>query len=126
MEVNLKDICGQILALDRSIRFAGIGDKMGKLVAHQFREDITPILTFDELEGSVIRSVLRMKTREDYEAKLGRAIYTSTLYENVKRVSIPLQNIDYVLLMVSFERDVDHEKIILSKILPLMQKEHLA
>lgn len=122
---NLAAICSQILSLDNSIRFAGIADKMGKVVAHQFRQDVAPMLSFEEIEGSAIKSVLRMKTREDYEAKLGRAIYTFTLYEQVKRASIPLQDDKYVLLMVSFEKDADHEKIILSKIMPLMQKEAL-
>jgi hypothetical protein len=111
--------------LDKSIRFAGIADKMGKLVTHEFRKDVTPMLTFEELAGSAIKSVLRMKTREDYEGKLGRAIYTSTLYEKVKRASIPLQDEEYVILFVSFEKDADHERIILSRILPLMQKEEL-
>lgn len=125
MVIDLEDMCGQILLLDKSVRFAGIANKMGKVVAHKFREDVTPILTLEELQGSAIKSVLRMKTREDYEAKLGRAIYTFTLYEKVKRASIPLQNDDYVLLIVSFEKDADHETIILSKILPVLQREGL-
>jgi len=118
--VYLKDVCNRILALDNSIRFAGIADKMGKVVVHEFRKDVTPMLKFEELEGSAIKSVLRMKTREDYEAKLGRAIYTFTLYEKVKRASIPLENEEYVLSIVSFEKDAHHERIILSKILPIM------
>jgi len=122
---NLNEICSRILMLDKSIRFAGIANKMGKVVAHQFRQDATPMLTFDELEGSAIKSVLRMKTREDYEAKLGRTIYTFTLYEKVKRASIPLYGDNYVLLIVSFEKDADHENIILSRILPLVRKEGL-
>jgi hypothetical protein len=125
MVVNLKKICNEILSLDKSIRFAGIANSMGKVVAHQFREDVTPMLTFEELEGSAIKSVLRMKTREDYEAKFGRAVYTFTLYDKVKRASIPLQHEDYVLLIVSFEKDASHETIILSKILPVMQNEGL-
>ena len=125
MVTDLKGLCGQILLLDRSVRFAGIANKMGKVVAHQFRKDVTPILAFDELEGSAIKSVLRMKTREDYEAKLGKAVYTFTLYEKVKRASIPLHNDNYVLLIVSFEKNAEHEKIILSGILPLVQKEGL-
>jgi hypothetical protein len=126
MGINLKDICDQILSLDGSIRFAGIANKMGKVIAHKFRSDAAPMLSFEELEGSVIKSVLRMKTREDYETKLGRAVYTFTLYEKVKRASIPLQDDNYVLLIVSFEKDADHESIILSKILPALKQEGLA
>lgn len=122
---DLKEICGQILSMDNAIRFAGIANSMGKVVAHQFQEGVAPVLTFNELEGSAIKSVLRMKTREDHETKLGKAIYTFTLYEKLKRASIPLEHRDYALLMVSFDKKADHEDIILNKILPVMQKQGL-
>ena len=114
-----------MLLLDDSIRFAGIADKMGKVVAQQFRKGVTLMLSKEELDDSAIKSVLRMKTREDQESRLGRTVYTFTLYEKVKRASIPLQNDEYVLFLVSFEKDADHEKIILSKILPLIKKHGL-
>lgn len=125
MSINLKEVCSGILALDKSIRFAGIADKMGKVVAHEFRKDVDPMLSLKELEGSAIKSVLRMMTREDYEGKLGKAVYAFTLYEKVKRASVPLQHSEYALLIISFEKDAEHEKIILSKILPLLRREKL-
>lgn len=125
MDSNILDICKQILALDDSIRFSGIANRMGKMVASVFREGVTPLLTDEEVEGSAITSVLRMKTREDYEKKLGKPIYTFTLYEKVKRASIPLNHGDYVLLFVSFDRNALHEDIIIGKILPLLKKNNL-
>lgn len=120
-----KDICKQILALDSAIRFSGIANNMGKIVASAFQEGVEPLLTDEEVEGSAIKSVLRMKTREDYEEKLGKAVYTFTLYEKVKRASIPLTHEDYVLLFVSFDTNASHEEIILGKILPLLKKNKL-
>ena len=125
MSSDLKAICGQILSLDNSVRFAGIVNKMGKVVAHQFRDKVSPMLSFEELEASAMGSVLRMKTREDSESKLGKAVYTFTLYEKVKRASIPVQMNDCVLVIVSFENEAEHEKIILKKILPLLSREGL-
>src|SRR5689334_14100293 len=90
MRDNAKQLCDEILKLDQTIRFAGIANKMGKLISAKFREGLEPLLTEQELEGSIIKAVLRMKTREDYESKLGNTIYTFTLYEKVKRASIPL------------------------------------
>lgn len=66
-----------------------------------------------------------MKTREDYEQKLGKTIYTFALYEKVKRASIALNKGDYSLLMVSFEVAADHESIILHKILPRLKEYNL-
>ena len=120
---NEERICNEILELDRSIRLVGIANKMGKLVAAKFNRGVKALLTREEIEGNIIKAVLRMKTREDYEDKLGRTIYAFALYERVKRASIALNKADYSLLMVSFEVAAEHEPIILEKILP-RKKEH--
>jgi hypothetical protein len=121
---NEEKICNEILELDSSIRFAGIANKMGKLVAAKFNRGVKVLLTREEIESNIIKAVLRMKTREDYEQKLGKTIYTFALYEKVKRASIAL-NGDYSLLMVSFEVAADHESIILHKILPKIKQHDL-
>lgn len=122
---NEENICNEILELDSSIRFAAIANKMGKLVAAKFNPGVKVLLTKDEIEANIIKAVLRMKTREDYEEKLGRTVYTFALYEKVKRASIALNKGDYSLLMVSFEVAADHESIILHKILPRIKEHNL-
>lgn len=122
---NEEIICDEILELDRSIRFVGIANKMGKLVAAKFNGGVKALLSREEIEANIIKAVLRMKTREDYEDKLGRAIYTFALYERVKRASIALNKGDYSLLMVSFEVAAEHEPIILKKILPRIKEHNL-
>jgi hypothetical protein len=122
---NEEKICEEILELDSSIRFAAIANKMGKLVAAKFSPRVQVLLTTDEIEANIIKAVLRMKTREDYEEKLGRTIYTFALYEKVKRASIALNKGDHSLLMISFEVAADHEPIILHKILPRIKEHNL-
>lgn len=122
---NEEKICDEILELDSSIRFAAIANKMGKLVAAKSNPRVQVLLTNDEIESNIIKAVLRMKTREDYEEKLGRTVYTFALYEKVKRASIALNKGDHSLLMVSFEVAADHESIILHKILPRIKERNL-
>jgi hypothetical protein len=122
---NKEKICDEILELDSSIRFAGIANNMGRLVAAKFNRKVNVLLTREEIEANIIKAVLRMKTREDYEQKLGKTIYTFALYEKVKRASIALNKGDYSLLMVSFEVTADHESIILHKILPRIKQHNL-
>ena len=118
-------ICGEIVELDGSIRFAGIANNMGKLLAAKFRPGLQALLTKEEIEDNIIKAVLRMKTREDYEQKLGKTIYTFALYDKVKRASIALYEENYSLLMVSFDVAADHESIILHKILPRLKDYNL-
>jgi hypothetical protein len=118
-------ICDEIVELDGSIRFAGIANNMGKVVAAKFKRGVQALLTEEEIEDNIIKAVLRMKTREDYEQKLGKTIYTFALYDKVKRASIALDQGNYSLLMVSFDVAADHESIILHKILPRLRQLNL-
>ena len=95
---DLQGLCNDILESDRSIRFVGISDKMGKQIASSYRAELVPLLTPMEIEMSAIESVLRMKTRKDFESKLGKPIYTFTLYQKIKRVTITLENKDILSL----------------------------
>jgi hypothetical protein len=118
-------LCGEILELDANIRFAGIANNMGKLLAAKFKPGVQALLTKEEIEDNIIKAVLRMKTRGDYEQKLGKTIYTFALYDKVKRASIGLDRGHYSLLMVSFDVAADHESIILQKILPRLKDHNL-
>ncbi|MGC2428949.1 MAG: hypothetical protein WA421_18085 [Nitrososphaeraceae archaeon] len=125
LSVNLKEeFCKQILQLDNSIRFAGIANMKGKLVAEAYREGLVPLLTKQETELSALQAIVKMATRESLEEKkLGKTIYASALYDKIKRATIPLRGeiiCDYILL-VSFDLEAEHESIILNKILPLVK-----
>jgi len=133
--LKLYDICMQILEIDKSIRFAGFANSMGTIIAAEHREALSvekkkeqSLLTKDELELSAIESVLRMVTRKDMISKLGKPIYSFTLYEKVKRATILLENSNYSncppILMVSFDNNNEtgtyQESIILNGVLPLV------
>jgi hypothetical protein len=122
---NAKEICNQVLQLDKSIRFAGIANNMGTLIAYKLREGLVPLLNEGEIQNSIMKTVLRMKTREDYESKLGHVIYTFALYKTVKRATIPLDHPDLAVLMVSFDMAADQDSIIMDKILPVLKEGKL-
>lgn len=135
-KLRLYDICNRILEIDKSIRFVGFANSMGTIIAARHREALISaekekeesLLTKDELELSAIESVLRMVTRKDMMSKLGKPLYSFTLYEKVKRVTILLENSKNSdsphILMVSFGNNNEagpyQESIILNDILPLV------
>jgi|SRR6266568_2358580 hypothetical protein len=131
----LHDICNHILEIDNSIRFAGFANNMGTVIAAQQREALMSVekekerslLTKDDLGLSAIESVLRMVTRKDMMPKLGKPIYSFTLYEKVRRATILLENSNNSdcppILMVSFDNNGEgtfQESIILNGIIPLV------
>ncbi len=124
-EEGLRRLCNQILESDSSVRFVGIPNKMGKQIVSSHRHDLALLLTPQEIEMFAIESVLRMNTRKDFESKLGKPIYSFTLYEKVKRATITLKSKEYPIVMVSFDIQADHDYIIMDKILPIIRKEGL-
>ena len=122
-ESKLHHICEQILALDSSVRFAGFINNMGLIIAYRYRDGLNPLLKTKECEISFIDTVLRMRIRKDMEPRLGKVIYSLTLYEKVKRATILPNNEGDPILIVSFDNNnnrIDHESLILLEILPLL------
>ena len=124
-EKRLHSLCSRILESDSLIRFVGISNKMGNQIISRYRSGLTPLLTPSETEMYAMESVLRMNTRKDYESKLGKPIYSFTIYKKLKRVTITLNNEEYPILMTSFDLEADHDNIITTRILPMVNAEGL-
>ena len=124
-EQRLDSLCSRIIESDNTIRFVGISNKMGNLVTSRYRKGLIPLLTPEETEKLALESVLRMNTRKDFESKLGKPIYSLTIYQKVKRATIALENMEYPILMTSFDMGADHQNIIVNKILALINEEGL-
>ena len=120
---ELDQLCKQIIRIDETIRFVGLADKYGKQVAINYREGLVPYLNQTESEIYSIDTVMRMNSRKEMESKLGKVIYSFTLYENLKRATIYTGNMDYPVLRVSFDTGSNHEDIILNKILPIVRSK---
>lgn len=118
-------VCDRILELDNSIRFAGFVNNMGTIITYQYRDGLNPLLKTNESELSFIETVLRMRTRKDTEPRLGRVIYSLTVYEKVKRVTILPDSEEDPILMVSLDNNnhgagIDYEFLIRNGILSLL------
>lgn len=124
-ERRLDSLCSRILESDMTIRFVGISNKMGNQIISRYRSGLVPLLTPKEIEMYAMQSVLRMNTRKDYESKLGKPIYSFTLYQKIKRVTVTLENREYPILLASFDIEADHENVIVNKILPMVSEEGL-
>jgi hypothetical protein len=118
---ELIDLCRQILRSDDNIRFVGIADKYGKQIASNYRDGLVPYLNQTESEIYSMDAVMRMNSRKEMESRLGKVIYSFTLYEKLKRATVYSGNIDYPVLMTSFDIQSDHDSIILNKIIPIVR-----
>ena len=125
MSSLFEDVCQNILDLDETIRFAGIANMRRTIVSAKYRAGLVPLLTQEETVESIDHSVLRMSTRKIIESKLGKTIYSITLYEKVKRAVIPIGEEGDFILMVSFDNEADYDSIIRNKIMPLISHHQI-
>jgi hypothetical protein len=86
---DLNFFCDKVLQIASKIRFVGIANHLGTLIASSYRHNLIPLLTREETSHYVLQSVLRSATREDFESKLGRQEYSIGKYRNVIRATIP-------------------------------------
>jgi hypothetical protein len=133
------EIVHKILDLDKSITSVTIANlTTGKVLATNYKEaaGAMSLLTRQESELFTIQSIIRMDSRTTLEHKLGKVLYSITIYENVITASMYLFNHlirrrnseddknnddDDPILMLSFEKDANHELIINSKVLPFLK-----
>jgi hypothetical protein len=128
-EEDLDSLCKEILQLDNSIRFAGIANNLGSLVATVYRNGLTPLMDKQETSHYAIQAVLRAATREDFESKIGRLEYSIGKYERLIRATIPIRlssskedESKYYYLLLSFDLNSNVMDAIENKVMPFIEK----
>jgi hypothetical protein len=142
---DLNILCDRVLRIASKIRFVGIANHLGTLIASSYRHNLVPLLTREETSHYVLQSVLRSATREDFESKLGRQEYSIGKYQNVIRATVPIiyiedddknpkqkvaieddsenkHNITKFYLLLSFDVNYEVLQAIETKILPFIDE----
>ena len=107
-----------VMMLDSTIRYAAVQNKDGEKICGGFRENISPILSDDELRMMHYYASQRWHTRKNIEHKLGNTRYAMAEYDKLKRITFPI-NGEYMLLLTT-EINTDHTSVI-NKVLELIQ-----
>lgn len=98
--------CDQLLKED-DIRFAGLINHMGRLVAGGFKDDILPLEDEAERQKMYMELALRVSMRMEFDYTLGPVKYSASRREKAVMMSFPLNN---NILLVSAEPSIDIEK----------------
>jgi hypothetical protein len=125
-EQVFKEFCDSVLSFNSSIRFVGIADEHGSLLAVSERKGLKPLLNPEERSQYAITSATRQYTRLRWQYLLGNIEYATSVYEKLIRATVPITDNDnrlaYVILM-SFDTGTDNfYEVIKNNILPLVSK----
>jgi hypothetical protein len=116
---NFAQLSKNVFAIDPAVRFAGVIDRMGKLVAGGMREGLKPLESVRDMDRLYIEFALRNAMRREFDAEFGPTIYAMSERERIKIATFPLPGEN--LLLISIERSSPHDRII-SKILELVRQ----
>lgn len=89
------------------IRFAGVINPMGNLVAGGMKKGLTMLEDAEDRRKMYMELILRVTMRKEFDYSLGEVKYTASRRKNVVVMSFPLGN---EVLFVSAESHVDIDK----------------
>lgn len=118
--LDYKKICHDVMELDNKIRFAGVINPRGKLVAGGMKEGIEPLENPKDDEMLFMELALRVRMRQEFDRQLGKVKFSMSLRERALAMSLPIGVED--VLYVYAEPDADYGNIP-QKIIKLIENE---
>ncbi|MBM3895660.1 MAG: hypothetical protein FJ359_04400 [Thaumarchaeota archaeon] len=110
-------LCADIKEIDSKIRFAGVINPRGRLVAGGMKEGIEPLESQKDDEMLYMELALRVKMRQEFDKQLGKVKFAMALRERAIAMSFPVgEDILYVVT----EPDADY-KTLPEKVLELLK-----
>ena len=95
---------------EKDVRFAGIIDETGKLVAGGFKDGLEPLEGSESKLHEFMEFVSRLTLRKEFDKTLGPINYLAARRDKLVLVSFPFPISKFVLL-ISAEPTVDIEKL---------------
>ncbi|MDQ3718182.1 MAG: hypothetical protein M3298_04315 [Thermoproteota archaeon] len=117
----LNSLCEEILAKHSSIRWTGIVNRNGVILAQTARKGAKLLLSEEESEEYAATAIARQKTRGKFAPKIGKMVYSFGRYELLQRATIPIDENYYLLVSLEVE-EKNFDSIIMDKILPVIIK----
>ena len=107
---NYNELTQQILELDPQIRFTGVVNSKGELVAGGQKDNVEKLLVGDETKMSIHYALQKRDLYTNLAYKLGYEKSSITEYDKVTMISIPINSQE--LFLVSTEPRANYLKII--------------
>jgi hypothetical protein len=117
----LNSVCEEVLAKHSSIRWTGIVNKNGVILAQKNRKGVELLLSEEENEEYAATAIARQRTRGKFEPKIGKILYSFGRYELLQRATIPINENYYLLVTVNVD-EKNFDSIIIDKVLPAISK----
>ena len=110
MGIDYNELTKQVLDISTQVRFAGVVNSKGELVASEKKQDVEPLLDNDQVKMSIHYALQKRDLYTNLAYKIGNETAAITEYEKVTMISIPINSNE--LFLVSTEPRADYLAII--------------
>ena len=110
MTINYDELSKQVLDLDSQVRFAGVVNSKGVIVAGGQKENIERLLSDDDVKMSIHYALQKRDLYTNLAYKIGHERSSITEYGKVTMMSIPINSNE--LFLISTEPRANYLKII--------------
>ncbi len=117
----LNSVCDDVIAKHSSIRWAGIANRNGVILAQKARKGAKLLLSDEENEEYAATAIARQRTRGKFEPQIGKMVYSFGRYELLQRATIPI-NGSYFLLITLDVEEKNFDSIIMDMVLTVINK----
>ncbi len=102
--VDYPEVCKKIMNLNSKIRFAGIINERGKLIAGGMKEGVEPLESQKDDEMLYMELALRIRMRKEFDKQLGQVKFALAVREKALAMSFLISS---DILYVVAEPDTD-------------------
>lgn len=100
----------KIIDLDPNVRFAGVANNKGELIAGGQKEDVEKLITDDDVKMSIHYALKKRDLYTTLAYKIGNETSSISEYEKVTMITVPINSSE--LFLISTEPRADYLKII--------------
>ena len=105
---KLENDCNELLS-NEQVRFAGIVNKLGNLIAGGYKDGTNPFETDEKCRMMYMQMALELSMRQEFDSSLGIVNYIASKRENALMISIPINE---NLLLISAISSASTDKIV--------------
>jgi len=110
-----------IMNCDPYVRFVAVSDMNGNIIDSKTKQGISNFLPSQEMDFSIKRAVDSWKSRNQVDNYLGKGRYVLAVYDNVKRVTLRLDD-EHVMLVALDNRG--GQKDIVERIMAVLEGDY--
>ena len=101
-----RDICNEIFAVNKDIRFVGIVNREGEVIEGGFRKGIEPLLDQNEEQDMYLQSLSNISFFQSFSEKFGPVDYLLIRQKKITLITIPYKA-NILCMSVSSQSDID-------------------